>query len=185
MPTPEIYFDNAATSWPKPPAVREALDTYFGLAGGNPGRSAHRMSVAAARLVEEARSGVAELLGVADSSRIVLTKNATEALNLALYGLLEPGDHVVTTSVEHNSMMRPLRYLEDQGVELTVVPCAPDGTLDPEDVRRALRPDTRLLATIHGSNVTGALMPVEQLAALARKLEIPYLLDASDRKSVV
>jgi cysteine desulfurase family protein len=179
MCAPEIYFDNAATSWPKPPAVRQALDAYFGLAGGNPGRSAHRMSVAAARLVEEARSGVAELLGIADSSRIVLTKNATEALNLALYGLLEPGDHVVTTSVEHNSMMRPLRYLEDQGVALTVVPCAPDGTLDPEDVRRALRPDTRLLATIHGSNVTGALMPVEQLAALARELEIPYLLDAS------
>jgi cysteine desulfurase family protein len=179
MCNPAIYFDNAATSWPKPPAAREALELYFGLAGGNPGRSAHRMSVEAARVVERARSGLAELLGIADAGRIALTKNATEALNLALYGLLRPGDHVVTTSVEHNSMMRPLRHLESLGVELTVVPCAADGTLDPEDVRHALRPDTRLLATIHGSNVTGALMPVEQLAALARELALPYLLDAS------
>lgn len=185
MSTPEIYFDNAATSWPKPPVVREALDDYFGAAGGNPGRSAHRMSVAAARLVEAARSGLAELLGIADPGRIALTRNATEALNLALYGLLHPGDHVVTTSVEHNSMMRPLRHLEAGGVKLTVVPCAPDGSLDADDVRRALRPDTRLLATIHGSNVTGTLMPVERLAALASELAIPYLLDASQTAGTV
>jgi cysteine desulfurase/selenocysteine lyase len=185
MSTPEIYFDNAATSWPKPQAVREALAASFDLAGGNPGRSAHRMSVAAARVVEAARSALAELLGIADPSRIAVTENATEALNLALYGLLRPGDHVVTTSVEHNSVMRPLRHLEALGVELTVAPCAPDGTLDPDNVRRALRPDTRLLATIHGSNVTGALMPVEQLAALAREYAIPYLLDASQTAGTV
>lgn len=179
MAMPEIYFDSAATSWPKPPAVGEALAEALGPAGGNPGRSAHRMSVAAARVVEGARSALAELLGVAEPCRIALTRNATEALNLALYGLLRPGDHVVTTGVEHNSVMRPLRHLESRGVELTVVPCTPDGTLDPEDVGRALRPGTRLLATIHGSNVTGALMPVERLAALAGRMGVPYLLDAS------
>jgi cysteine desulfurase family protein len=180
-----IYFDNAATSWPKPPAVRDALEAYFGFAGGNPGRSAHSMSVAAARVVAAARSALADLLGIVDPSRIALTRNATEALNLALYGLLKPGDHVVTTSMEHNSVMRPLRHLETQGVELTVVPCSPGGALDLDRVRRALRPTTRLLATIHGSNVTGALMPVEQLAKLAKARGIAYLLDASQTAGTI
>jgi len=139
-----IYFDNAATSWPKPAAVCAALSDYFGDAGGNPGRSGHRMSVAAARTVESAREALAELFHASDPSRIVFTQNATHALNLALYGLLRPGDHVVTTSLEHNSVMRPLRHLETLGVELTVVACAPDGLMDLNRLRRALRPGTRL-----------------------------------------
>src|SRR5260370_30967195 len=124
-----IYFDNAATSWPKPPAVRAALSEYFGEAGGNPGRSGHRMSVAAARVVETARETLAELLHSNDASRIVFTHNATHALNLALYGVLRLGDHVVTTSIEHNSVMRPLRPLDTFGVDLTVASVAPDGWL--------------------------------------------------------
>src|SRR5438876_10917557 len=97
-----IYFDNAATSWPKPTGVRAALDDYFGEAGGNPGRSGHRMSIGAARIVGDAREALAELFNVRDPSRIVFTQNATHALNLALCGLLHAGDHVVTTSLEHN-----------------------------------------------------------------------------------
>src|SRR5439155_4731168 len=135
-----IYFDNAATSWPKPPAVLAALEDYFGDAGGNPGRSGHRMSVAAARIVESARELLAELFNAKDPSRIVFTQNATHALNLALYGLVHPGDHVVTTSVEHNSVMRPLRHLETLDVEVTVVACTPDGTPDLHGLRLALRP---------------------------------------------
>src|SRR2546425_11337016 len=96
-----IYFDNAATSWPKPPAVRAALDEYFSDAGGNPGRSGHRMSIAAARLVESSREALAELLSAQDPAQIVFTQNGTHALNLALYGLVRSGDHVVTTSIEH------------------------------------------------------------------------------------
>src|SRR5258708_9705048 len=98
-----IYFDNAATSWPKPECVRAAMDAYFGEAGGNPGRSGHRMSIAASRLVEGAREAVAHLLGVADSSRVVFAHNATQALNTAIYGMARPGDRIVTTGVEHNS----------------------------------------------------------------------------------
>ena len=180
-----IYFDNAATSWPKPPDVRAALDQYFGDAGGNPGRSGHRMSIAAARVVEETRDGLAELLNVADSSRIVFTKNATEALNVAIYGMVQPGDHVVTTSFEHNSVMRPLRDLESQGVEVTTVRCARDGALDPNDVRMALRPTTRLLAAVHGSNVNGALLPIADLASIARTAEVPFLVDASQTAGAV
>src|SRR5712692_3857112 len=142
-----IYFDNAATSWPKPPAVANALADYFGEAGGNPGRSGHRMSVSAARLVVTAREGLAELFNASDPSRIVFTHNATHALNLALLGLLHPGDHVVTTSLEHNSVMRPLRQLEMLGVELTSVACTPEGLLDVNDVARAVRPNTCLLVT--------------------------------------
>src|SRR5881296_953404 len=135
-----IYFDNAATSWPKPPAVLAALEDYFGDAGGNPGRSGHRMSVAAARIVESARELLAELFNAKDPSRIVFTQNATHALNLALYGLVHPGDHVVTTSVEHNSVMRPLRHLETLGVELAQVACTAEGLLEVDGVIRALRP---------------------------------------------
>ncbi len=180
-----IYFDNAATSWPKPPAVRGALDEYFGEAGGNPGRSGHRMSVAAARIVEKAREALAELFNAHDPSRIAFTHNATHALNIALHGLLRPGDHVVTTSVEHNSVMRPLRHFERLGVEITVVDCTPEGKLDVETVRRAVRRNTRLLVTTHASNVTGALNPVADLAALARSAKIIYLVDAAQTAGVI
>lgn len=180
-----IYFDNAATSWPKPAAVCAALSEYFGDAGGNAGRSGHRMSVAAARIVESAREALAELFHANDPSRIVFTQNGTHALNLALYGLLRPGDHVVTTSLEHNSVMRPLRHLETLGVELTVVACNPDGILDVNSVRRALRPTTRLLVTTHASNVVGTLTGVETLAALARDRQILHLVDASQTAGAV
>jgi cysteine desulfurase / selenocysteine lyase len=180
-----IYFDNAATSWPKPPAIRAALDEYFGDAGGNPGRSGHRMSVAAARIVENAREALAQLLNADDPSRIVFTHNATHALNIALQGLLRPGDHVVTTSMEHNSVMRPLRHLERSGVEVTIVACAPDGRIDSQAVRRAFRRETRLLVTTHASNVAGSLNPIADLAALAREAKIPHLIDAAQTAGAV
>ena len=180
-----MYFDNAATSWPKPPAVQSAMSAYFTDAGGNPGRSGHRMSIAAARVVEDARDALAELFNADDPSRIVFTQNATHALNLAIYGLLRRGDHVVTTSVEHNSVMRPLRHLEESGVEITVVSCSPDGTLDLDNLRRAFRAGTRLLITTHGSNVIGTLMPVAKTAALAREHKIIYMVDASQTAGVV
>ncbi|MDX1691814.1 MAG: aminotransferase class V-fold PLP-dependent enzyme [Acidimicrobiia bacterium] len=174
-----IYLDNAATSWPKPPAVREAIGRYFGEGGGNPGRSGHRMSVAAARIVEDARASVARLLGASDPGRIVFGKNATEALNLGIHGIVRPGDHVVTSSVEHNSVMRPLRHLETTGVDVTVVACRRDGSLDAATIEAAVRPETRLIVTLHGSNVTGAVLPIGEIAAMARRRGIPYLVDAS------
>jgi hypothetical protein len=137
------------------------------------------MSVAAARTVENAREALAELFNADDPSRIVFAHNATHALNLALYGLLHPGAHVVTTSLEHNSVMRPLRHLETLGVRLGVVACTPEGVVDVESVRRALQPDTALLVTTHASNVVGTLVPVSALAALARQQNVPYLVDAS------
>ncbi|MFQ5879887.1 MAG: aminotransferase class V-fold PLP-dependent enzyme, partial [Dehalococcoidia bacterium] len=107
------------------------------------------------------------------------TKNATEALNLAILGLVSPDDHVITTSMEHNSVMRPLRYLEDHGVDLTVLSCSPEGLLDPARVSQALRPNTRLVVTTHASNVTGALMPVQEISRICRQADVPYLVDAA------
>jgi len=180
-----IYFDNAATSWPKPAPVCAALNDYFGDAGGNPGRSGHRMSIAAARVVENARETLADFFHAGDPSRIIFTQNATHALNLALYGLLRPGDHVVTTGMEHNSVMRPLRHLESRGVEISVVPCATDGMLDVQSVQRAIRPDTRLIVTTHASNVAGTLIPVAELGALARQKGVFYLVDAAQTAGAV
>ena len=180
-----IYFDHAATSWPKPPGVRAALDRYFEEAGGNPGRSGHRMSIAAARAVEDTRDLLAELLATPDPSRIAFTKNATEALNIAIYGSLRPGDHAVTTSIEHNSVMRPLRHLESLGLELTVAPTAPDGTLEAARIAAAIRPETRLVATVHGSNVMGSLLPIDEIARICRDRGVPYLVDASQTAGAV
>lgn len=180
-----VYFDNAATSWPKPPEVLEAVTQALSSPVGNPGRAGHRAAIAAGRLVLDAREAVSELLGIEDPARLVFTKNATEALNLAILGLVRPGDHVVTGSMEHNSVMRPLRWLESQGAALTVVPCSTDGVLDPEAVRGALRPETRLVVTTHASNVVGTLVPVEEIARVCREAGVPYLVDAAQTAGAV
>jgi cysteine desulfurase family protein len=174
-----IYFDNAATSWPKPPGVAEAMVHFIDDVGANPGRSAHRLAVESGRIVYSAREAVAGLFNAPDTLRVVFGLNVTEALNLALRGLLRPGDHVVTSSMEHNSMMRPLRALERQGVGVTVVPCSAEGFLDPADVAAALRPNTVLIALNHASNVVGTLLPVAEVAGIARDRGLIVLVDAA------
>lgn len=174
-----IYFDNAATSWPKPPGVITAISEFNEVIGANPGRSAHRRSIEAARIVYTARERMACLIGASDPLRIVFTKNATEAINLVILGLLNPGDHVITSGMEHNSVMRPLRFLENRGVELTVVPCSCLGELDPDQVRRSIKKNTRAVIVTHASNVTGTIMPVEYLALVAKDHGILLCVDAA------
>jgi cysteine desulfurase family protein len=175
-----IYFDNAATSWPKPAAVIDAMVHFMTEVGANPGRSAHRTSIEAGRIVYETREALARLLNVSDPLRIVFGLNATEALNLALRGILRPGDHVVTTSMEHNSVMRPLRALEEAGVvEICVVRCSPEGFLDPADVESALRPKTRMIVLNHASNVVGSVLPVGEVGKIARRHDTLLLVDAA------
>lgn len=180
-----IYLDNAATSWPKPPAVAEAVTACITKAGANPGRAGHRLANDAAHLVYQARVAVAELLGAPDPMRVVLGPNVTWALNLVLRGLLRPGDHVVTTSMEHNAVMRPLRALEQRGVALTVVPCTPDGSLDPQRIADAVTPRTALIALNHASNVVGTLMPVSEVASIAARHGVPLLLDTAQAAGAV
>jgi len=179
------YLDNAATSWPKPPAVAREMVRFLEEIGANPGRSGHRLSVEAGRLVYQAREALAALFDLPDPLRIVFAPNATYALNLALRGLLHPGDHVITSGMEHNAVMRPLRALEAQGVALTVVPCAPDGTLDPEAVRRALRPETALIVLNHASNVCGTILPVAEVGRIARQAGRLFLVDAAQTAGVL
>lgn len=149
------------------------------LRAGNPGRSGHALSLRSARDLFVARERLAELFGVSDSSRFVFTGNATGALNQAIKGLLRKGDHVVTTSLEHNSVMRPLRRMESAGVSVSVVPGDPDGTVPARRFAAALTGKTRLAAVVHASNVSGAIQPVEQIARACRARGIVTLVDAS------
>lgn len=173
------YFDQAATSYPKPPEVIRAVADAMEHAGGNPGRSGHRLSVAAQRIVEGSRRALADLLGVPDDSRLIFTRNATQGLNLVLKGILRPGHRVVTTSLEHNAVMRPLRSLERRGVRLTVVGARPDGTLDLEDWEAALRRGADVAVFTHGSNVVGTVLPLAEMAALARRHGARVVVDAA------
>ena len=161
-----LYLDNAATSFPKPEAMLAAMVNYQQNIGGSPGRSGHGLSIDAGRIVFETRETLARLFNMEDPLRIAFTKNSTEALNIALLGLLKRGDHVITTSMEHNSVMRPLRFLQTQGVELSVIPCSPQGELDPEDIHRAFQKNTKLVVLTHASNVTGTIMPVYEIGKM-------------------
>ncbi len=173
-----IYLDNAATSHPKPPAVVEAIRGFLVDVGANPGRSAHRLAAQASRMVFETREALARLLGVSDSRRIVFVPNATAGLNAAIRGILHPGDHVVTTSMEHNSVMRPLGHLKrERGVEVTVVRASSRGSVDPAEIGRALTTRTRLVVVNHASNVVGTVQPIAGIRDAIGG--VPLLVDAA------
>jgi len=174
-----IYFDNTATSWPKPPGVVEAMVHFMNEVGANPGRSGHRLSVEAGRTVYDAREVMAELFNAPDPLRVVFCLNATEALNLALQGLLRPGDHVITSSMEHNSVMRPLRALERRGVEVTVVRCLTEGFLDPVDIEAAIKRSTKMIVLNHASNVVGTILPIAEAGEIAHRHGLLLLVDAA------
>ena len=181
-----IYLDNAATSFPKPERVVAEMIVFQRDIGANPGRSGHGRSVESARVIFETREALAKLFYVDDPLRIILTKNSTEALNIAIQGALQAGDHVITSSMEHNSVMRPLRFLEANGVELTVVPCSPTTVLDPDDIRKAFRKNTKMVILTHASNVTGAIMPIEAVGAMIKeKSDALFCVDAAQTAGVL
>ena len=180
-----IYLDNAATSHPKPETVIHAMTTFMREVGGNPGRSGHRLSIEAGRVVFEAREKIAALFGASDSSRVIFGQNATEAINLGLKGLLRRGDHVITSSMEHNSVMRPLRALAKEGIELTVIPCSREGFLDPAEIQKAIRKNSRMVVLNHGSNVVGTLLPLEPVGEICRNQGVLFLVDAAQTAGVI
>jgi cysteine desulfurase family protein len=180
-----IYLDNAATSWPKPPEVIKAMADVMEHAGGNPGRSGHRMSIKAAEVVYDVREAVARFFSCADPMRVIFTSNATHALNLAIYGLLKPGDRVVTVSMAHNASMRPLRDLENSGVIVEVVPCEQDGSLDVKKLAPYLKRKTRLVIVVHASNITGTILPMKEVATAAHKAGALLLVDAAQTAGVL
>jgi cysteine desulfurase family protein len=174
-----IYFDNAATSWPKPEDTLSAMQWYMQTIGSNPGRSGHRLSIEAGRIILDARENLAQLFGVSDPFRIIFAKNATEALNLAIAGLLKPGDHAITSSMEHNSVMRPLRVMEKKGLELSVIRCSETGELDLNKIVASIKSNTRAIYLSHASNVTGTIMPVVEVGRIARNRGLIFCVDAA------
>ena len=182
---PLIYLDHAATSWPKPEVVSETMVRFLRDVGANPGRSGHRLANAAERVRFDAREAIAELFGARDPLRVVFTLNGTTALNLVIRGLLPPGAHVITTGMEHNAVMRPLREVEQRGVAVSVVPCGPDGLLDPAAIDEYFQPETRLVVANHASNVCGAILPIQALGAAARDRGVPFLVDAAQTTGCV
>lgn len=180
-----IYLDNAATSFPKPEAVYRAAERCMRTFAANPGRSGHKLALQAGREIYLTREAAAELFHVSDPFRMIFTANATESLNLALKGILQPGDHVITSSMEHNSVLRPLSALKEHGITVTIVPCTRQGSLEPEAVQAAIQSNTRLIAVTHASNVTGTIMPVKEIMGMARDRQILLLLDASQTAGIL
>jgi cysteine desulfurase family protein len=174
-----IYLDNAATSWPKPEVVYQAVDDFMRNVGATPGRGGYQQEEDAAQIADGTREILSRLFNSADPAGVVFTMNATQAINMALKGLLKPGDHVITSSIEHNAMWRPLKAMERGGMLVTEVPCAQDGTLEPGYVEAAIRPDTRMIAMLHASNVLGTILPIAEVGAIAREHEIHFLVDAA------
>lgn len=175
-----IYLDNAATSWPKPASVYDAVDRYLRSNGAPAGRGAYREAAEVERMVADTRKRGANLLGESDLKRIIFTANGTDSLNLAIHGLLRAGDHVVTTVCEHNSVLRPLRELERHaGVAVVRVECGSNGIVDPAAFAAAITRNTKLFVLTHASNVTGAIQPVEEVGAIAKSHGIRFLVDAA------
>jgi cysteine desulfurase family protein len=181
-----IYLDNAATSFPKPEAVYQALDRFARQHLANPGRAGHKMALAAERALDDARHLLNQFFHGEGPERFIFTLNCTDGLNMAFKGVLADGDHVVTTDLEHNSVSRPLRALELAGrITLTRVSADTGGTVDPDDIRRAVTPRTRLIALTHASNVLGTVQPVAEVGRIAREKDALFLVDAAQTAGVL
>ena len=173
-----IYFDNAATTLRKPDCVVQAVMEALGTLG-NSGRGVHPGALSASRIIYDTRAALARLFGAESPERIAFTPNSTQALNIAIKGVLQPGDHVITTALEHNSVLRPLYELEDRGVELTILPADSVGNICYENFEKEIRPNTKGIVTTHGSNLTGNLLDIGRIGAIAKNHGLIYIVDAS------
>ena len=188
METELIYFDNAATAWPKPESVYSFMIDFYRKTGVNPGRSGFDLAIEAGYILDNLRKRLTRFFGGDEDApeRLCFGLNATDALNLIIYGLLSEGDHVVTTNLEHNSVIRPINHLvRDAGVEATYVPFDSAGFVDPDDIRRALQPNTRLVIVTHGSNVLGTVQPIGEIGRLCRENEVLFAVDTAQTAGVI
>ncbi|OGW01913.1 MAG: hypothetical protein A3D20_07130 [Nitrospinae bacterium RIFCSPHIGHO2_02_FULL_39_82] len=174
-----IYLDNAATSFPKPETVYRAVNDTLQKYGSSPGRGGHKMSMQTERIIFEARERITSFFNIPFSSNVIFTFNVTMGINLALKGILKAGDHVITSSMEHNAVMRPLKRLENEGVSKTVVKCSKEGFLNPKDIEKEIKPNTKMIVITHASNVTGTILPIREVGEIARKNGIIFFVDAA------
>lgn len=178
-----IYLDNAATSYQKPEAVYQAVQEAMHHMG-NSGRGAHGASLDASRQIYSARELLAELFHAGDPSRVAFTANSTESLNMAVFGLFGPGDHIITTMLEHNSVLRPLYLLEEAGLELTILPADQNGCICYEDIEKVIRPNTKGIICTHASNLTGNMVDIGWIGRFCRKIGLLFVVDASQTAGV-
>ena len=175
-----IYLDNAATSYPKPEEVYVFMDEFYRRNGVNPGRSGYDLCLEAGKVLEDTRQLLTQLFNGTDPNRLVFGYNSTDALNLGIWGILKPGDHAITSNLEHNSVLRPLYHLSrDHGVEVDHVPFNAAGFIEPDEIRKRLRKNTRLVALNHGSNVIGTVQPIAEIGRICREHDVLFLIDAS------
>ncbi|MGH9521159.1 MAG: aminotransferase class V-fold PLP-dependent enzyme [Terriglobales bacterium] len=188
MEKPLIYFDNAATAWPKPEPVYEFMLSFYRQTGVNPGRSGFDLALEAGSLLDKLRRRMTRFFGGDEdaSDRLCFGYNATDALNLILFGLLEPGDHVITTNLEHNSVIRPINHmLRDRHVSATFLPFDRNGFIDPDDVRIAIRPNTKLVIVNHGSNVIGTVQPIAEIGRVCHERNVLFAIDTAQTAGVM
>lgn len=175
-----IYLDNGATTYPKPPEVYESMDNFYRNFGVNPGRSGYDLCMEAGEVIEETRKMLTGFFNGTDPNRLCFSYNSTDALNLIIFGLLENGDHAITTTIEHNSVLRPLYHLsKSKGVEVDYIPFDNQGFVDPDDFLGSFKNNTRLVIVNHASNVIGTAQPVNEIGKLCRQRGIPFAIDAS------
>jgi cysteine desulfurase family protein len=180
-----IYLDNAATTFVKPENVYLAMDKCMREYASNPGRGSHKLSLRAGREVFRTRELVAKLFNIRNPLQVVFTANATDSINLALKGLLKTGDHVVTTSMEHNSVIRPLYAMHETGINYSIVKCSKDGFLNIDDLKQEIRENTKLIVMTHASNVTGNILPVREVGKICRDNGIIFMLDAAQTAGIL
>ncbi len=174
-----IYLDSAATSFPKPEEVYTCMDSFYRNYGVNPGRSGYELCMQAAAVVDSTRKMLTTLFNGTDPNRLCFSHNSTDALNLIIFGMLRPGDHAISTAVEHNSVLRPLYHLSQQGVTVDYVPFDAAGFVDPDEVRKRFRRNTRLVIVNHASNAIGTIQPIREIGRYCREAGIPFAIDAS------
>ncbi len=183
-----IYFDNAATSWPKPDKVYDFMTEFYRKCGVNPGRSGFDKAIEAGNIVEDLRKRLTKFFGGDEDTpgRLCFTYNATDALNLVIQGLLAEGDHVVSTNLEHNSVIRPINHMvRDYGVKATYVPFDNNGFVEPDEIKEAINPDTKLVIVNHGSNVLGTIQPVKEIGQICKDLGVIFAVDVSQTAGVI
>ena len=180
-----IYFDNSATTWPKPDRVYRGVYEFMKKYGANPGRGGHFMSNKASEIVYECREVAAKLLGVEDCSKIIFTKNATESLNIVIKGTLKPGDHVVCTSMEHNSVYRPLDKMSNNGVKFDIVQGDDEGFVSPDDINDAMKENTKLVIVNHMSNVCGTIQDIEGISKIVHSKGALLLVDCAQSGGII
>lgn len=183
-----IYFDNAATGWPKPENVYRFMDEFYRTHGVNPGRSGYDLALEAGSLLDRLRKRLTKFFGGDEgaSDRLVFGYNVTDALNLIIPGLVSSGDHIITTNLEHNSVIRPVNHMvRDHGAEATFVPFNNAGFVDPDDIARAIRPNTKLVIVNHGSNVIGTVQPIKEIGAVCRERGVTFVVDTAQTAGIV